>query len=300
MRAEEPIQGRVHLALLVTQVAFASLAVEGKLAMAPPCSVSPLALAMTRILGGALVFAIIASASRSPKVTSVRDRLRLAGLSIFGIVLNQALFLAGLSRTSPMSATLLVATIPIFTTAVAVLARKERLTVRSVLGIACALFGIATLSGFALPASGDALVLLNAMSFAVYVVFAKDVLERYGTWTSMAWVFGSGAVLFAPIGGVALAHDAPRWTREAIELVAFVVLVPTLLGYGLSAWALKRAKPTVVTIYVYIQPIIVAVLARIQLDQPVPARAIAASIFIFGGVAVVATSRSRGYTERHG
>lgn len=298
----KPNRFPLHATLFVTQIAFASLAVEGKIAMAPPRSVSPFALAMTRILAGAIVFAIAARLARAPRVSSWADRGRLAMLSLFGIVINQALFLAGLSRTSPMSATLLVATIPVFTAAVAAIAGRGRITLRTAAGIALAILGIATLSGFKLPLRGDLFVMLNAASYAIYVVFAKDVLTKYGTWTVMAWVFGCGAFFFAPLGGLALVHDAPLWSASARWFVAYVVLVPTVIAYWLSGWALRRATPTLVTIYVYLQPIFVAVLAYLQLGQPVTLTTLLAGALIFGGVTVVASAQTPlpDYTEAHG
>ncbi len=288
----------IHAALLVVQIAFGTLAVEGKIAMSPRFGVAPEALAMVRILGGAIVFvpAYLAlrrkDAEGAGGVDSWRDRGVLALLSLFGIVINQALFLRGLSMTSPVSATLLVATIPVFTAAIAVLTGRDRLNVRAALGFFLAAFGIAALSGFALPAPGDALVLLNALSYAVYVVYSKAALGRHGTLAVMAYVFGTGALLFAPIGAATLVRDAPRWSSGAIGLVAFVVLVPTVLAYGVNAWALRRASPTLVTIYVYLQPLFVVVLAALQLGQTPSALTLLGGAFILAGVTIVARGRA--------
>src|SRR5689334_12587130 len=71
----------VHAALLLTQAAAGSLAVEGKLAMGR-FGISPPALAMMRLLGGALVFVTAHRVLRAPHVTSARDRLALCALSI--------------------------------------------------------------------------------------------------------------------------------------------------------------------------------------------------------------------------
>lgn len=276
--------------LLLVQVAFASLAVEGKLAMSPRFGVSPEALAMARILGGALVFVPAHLALPAPRVRRLRDAFELGVLAVFGIVLNQALFLSGLRRTSPISATLLVATIPVFTAVLAALTGQARLTPRGALGIAVAFFGTFVLSGFAVPAAGDLFVMLNAASYAVYVVLSKPALARHGTMTVLAWTFGAAAVLFAPVGGLALLREAPGFSRPALALVAFIVLVPTALSYALNAWALRRVSPALVTIYVYIQPLVVIALAWLQLDQPPTSRALLAGLFIMSGVALVATA----------
>ena len=287
--AQTPPSAAVHVALLGVQVAFGTLAVEGKIAMGT-FGVSPEALGMVRILGGALVFGIAHAALRTPRVASAADMAKLAALGLFGIVLNQILFLTGLRQTSPMAATLRVATIPVFASAIAAIAGRYRFTGRKGAGIALAVLGIGVLTRFAVPHRGDLLVLLNSLSYAIYVVFAKGMLARYGTFTVVAWVFGAGAVLFAPLGGLELLRDAPRWSAGAIGMVAFIVLVPTLLAYSLNAWALRRAPPTLVAIYVYLQPLVVAVLAWLQLGQALDVRTALAGLLIFSGVTVVVTA----------
>lgn len=288
---------RLHLVLFVVQAAFATLAVEGKVAMGPVHHVSPLALAMARILGGAIVFIGAHRVLRTPRVTQPWDMVQLALFSLFGVVLNQALFLAGLRQTSPVSATLLTATIPVFTAALAALTGRERLTTRAGAGIALALFGVSALSGFALPARGDALVLLNSMSYSLFLVFAKGALTRFGTVTVIAWVFGWGALLFAPIGATALAREAPAWPLSTVGVVAFIVLVPTVLAYSANAWALRRAAPTLVSIYVYLQPLIVAALSWILLGHAVELRTALAGAAIFAGVGLVASAPRRTVVE---
>lgn len=289
IEASLPSMLPVHLALLLVQVAFGTLPVEGKIAMSPPHNVAPEALAMMRLLGGTLAFVpTYLFSSQAPRVASFRDGLAMVALAIFGVALNQALFLYGLSHTSPMSATLLVATIPIFTALVAVITRRDRMTLQTGMGLALAVFGVLVLSHFSLPKAGDLFVLLNAASYAIYVVFSKGALARYGTLTVMAWVFGAATILFAPVGGLVLVHDAPRWSAAAWGYVTFVVLVPTVLAYALNAWALKRATPTLVTIYIYFQPLVVLTLSTLQLHQTPKVASLFGGLFILAGVTTVA------------
>jgi len=291
-RARTPAS--VHAALFIVQVAYASLAVEGKIAMGPLYRVSPEALAMMRILGGALVFVPAYLLSpQAPKVELRRDRFVLVVLAIFGVALNQALFLRGLSQTSPMTAILLIATIPVFTALFAVIAGRDRLTLRMAVGLVLAVFGVIALSGFAVPHQGDAFVLLNAASYAIYVVFSKSAVVRYGALAVMAWVFGAATILFAPIGAASLVRDVPHWSLGAYALVAFVVLVPTVLAYGVNAWALGRATPTLVTIYIYLQPLVVIALSAMQLGQTPQTASLFGGLFILAGVTTVALPKSQ-------
>ncbi len=277
-----------HVALLAVQLSFASLAVEGKLAMGPRYGVSPLALAGARVVGGAAVFGLLAALRRAPRPRGARELGRLALLSALGIVINQALFLMGLQRTSPLAATLLVATIPIFTLLFARALGREALTARSVGGVGLAAFGVLGLTGFALPSAGDALVLANAASYALYLVLAKPTIARLGPLAVIAWVFGFGAVGLAPLALPSLVAEAPSWSAGAWALVGWIVCVPTIVAYGLNTFALGKATPGLVTVYIYLQPIAVVLLAWAQLGtQPDPS-ALLAGLCILAGVTLVA------------
>lgn len=284
---------RVHATLVLVQVAFGSLAVEGKIAMSPQVGVSAAALAMARIAGGLAALLLLGLGGGLVLVRSAKDVAKLAVLALLGVVLNQALFLEGLRRTSPLSATLLVATIPVFAAIASAALGRERLSLRVAAGMALAVLGIVVLTGFALPSLGDSFVLLNAVSYALYLALAPPLLARYGSRTVMVYVFALGSLLFAPFGGGALATDIPSWSARAWALVAFIIVVPTAFAYQANAWALRRATPTLVAVYIYLQPLVVAALAWVQLGQTPHLLVLAGGALILAGVTLVNT-RSRG------
>lgn len=273
------------------QLAFASLAIEGKLAMSPEVGVDPTALAMARILGGALAFVSMGFAVGKLKTRPWREIAQLAGLSLLGVVINQGLYLHGLRETTPLSATLLVATVPIFAAMIAVALGRERLTFRAFAGLSLAVLGILVLTGFHLPARGDSLVLVNALAYSFYLVLMKDLARRLGALETMAWVFGLGALLSLPWGARSLLLDMPNWSPLAYGLVAVVVLVATIFTYLGNAWAIARATPSTVAVYVYLQPVFVALLGVVQLGEPIGLRTVGAGGLILGGVSLVLRRR---------
>jgi len=293
-----------HAALLLVQAAFASQAVEGKIAMGPVAhggeGIRPQALAMARMLGAAIFFQLLAFAARSRarrergsspprEAPSARDHLALAGLSILGIALNQTLFLVGLRLTTATSASLLGVTIPVFTTAFAVLLRQERASPRLVLGLGLAVAGVLFLTGFGAVDRGALVITVNSISYSAYLVLSRGVLRRFGAFTVITWVFTWGAILFAPVGASALARAVPALTPRGWLLVAYIVAMPTIVAYLANAWALGRSTPSVVTAYIYVQPVIAAGLAWIQLGEPVSRRIVVAAAFIALGVGIVTT-----------
>jgi drug/metabolite transporter (DMT)-like permease len=304
---------------VVVQIAFASQAVEAKVAMSPRAGggegIAPEALAMTRMLGGALFFQGLlalqglrragptvrpgAGATGAAAPLSGADHLRLAGLSVLGIALNQTLFLLGLRWTTPFAVSLLSATIPVFAAALAIAFRKEPFAWRTALGIALALAGVVWLAGRGAVDLGAVLVALNSLSYAAYVVLSRETVLRLGAVRVVAWIFTYGALLFAPVGLGPMMAQLQELTPRGAWLVAFIVLVPTIVAYALNAWALGRSSATLVTVYIYLQPLFAAILARVQLGQTVSERAVVAALLILSGLGVVATrGATRGLSAR--
>lgn len=284
-----------HAALLVVQVAFAAGAVEGKLAMRPWSEggggVDPFALAMARMAGATLFFQVL-SRARGRRALPWREHVRLVGLSILGIVANQTLYLVGLRITTAFAAALLGATISVFTAALAIAFRLERPSWRTGAGLALALVGMVTLTGVGALDLGAIVIAINCLSYSFYVVLSKPVLARIGALELVTWAFTWGALLLAPVGAPRLVHGAAVWDARAWALVLFIVAMPTVVAYFFNAWALARSTPTMVTIYIYLQPLLAALLQWVQLGDRVGVRALVAAAFILAGVSVVVLRRS--------
>lgn len=289
-----------HAALLLVQIAFASQSVEAKVAMMPRAlggeEIFPAALAMLRMLGGAVFFQLVVHARGSQKFPIPRaDHVRLFGLALLGIVLNQVFFLFGLRWSSPFSVSLLGATIPVFTAVLAVVFRKEAFAWRTAIGLVLAAGGVVSLTGVGGVSGhldlGILLVTANSISYAAYVVLSRDVVLRIGALRVVAWIFTYGALLFAPLGLAATARELPLLTPRGVAYLAYIVAVPTILAYLLNAWALGRSRATVVTIYIVLQPLLAAVLARVQLGHEISSRALYAGMAIVSGMFIVAWRR---------
>jgi drug/metabolite transporter (DMT)-like permease len=283
----------VHFALLGVQIAFASGAIAGKLVLNGE-GVDATGLAFLRALGGAVGFHVARvifskrEATPPPKIP-LADHGRLVLYAVLGVAVNQAFFLHGLKRGSATSATLLAATIPVFTAGVAVLARQEKISLRTALGLVLASTGALTLVGVRDISVGNLLVTINSLAYSAYLVGVRPLLRKYGALTTIAWVFTYGALMMMPFGLVPLVRDVPRWSTRATELVLFYLAVPTLFAYLANAFALARAKPTIVAGYIYLQPVLVTIAAWMILGERLSARIVVAAIGILVGLAIVVT-----------
>ncbi|HEX8843515.1 MAG TPA: DMT family transporter [Pyrinomonadaceae bacterium] len=286
-----------HLALIAVQLMFGTWPIVGKLALTVLPSASLVAF---RVAGAALAFLLLQrTVGRAQKIRR-SDYARFALYALLGVVLNQFLFVKGLSLTTVISATLLGTTIPVFTLLVSITLGYDRLTLRKALGISLAAAGVVYLlyperDFTSDSAIGNLLIILNSVCYGAYLAISKDVLKRYGALTVITWIFVFGSIATVPIGGYALAGAPLQEAGTGVWLaVIYIILVPTVGAYYLNAWALSRVEPSTVAIYIYLQPLIAFALAPLILNEKWNPRSWLASLLIFSGIAVV-TWRTRSH-----
>jgi drug/metabolite transporter (DMT)-like permease len=196
-----------HLALIAVQLMFGSWPIFGKIALRGLPSTGLVAF---RVVGASFVFIILQSIFGQLQIPARRDLLWLALYSLLGVVLNQFLFVKGLSLTTVINATLLGTTIPVFTLLVSILFGYDRLSLRKAAGILLAACGViylvdplhADFSGQ--TALGNLLIVANSLSYGAYIALSKDLLKRYGALTFITWIFIFGSLATIPIGAVTL------------------------------------------------------------------------------------------------
>lgn len=290
----------VHLALLTVQLLFGSLPIAAKIVLR---EMSPSLLTFARVAGAALVFALLHAAFVRERVRDRRDFLRLMVYSVLGVSANQWLYLQGLSRTTALNAQIIVTSIPALVVAAAILLRREAASAAKIVGVAVAGAGALYLIGierFDLrAAAGNALVLANSTCYAFYLVLARDLLVRYRPSTFATWIFLFGTLPLLPLAASSFAEAGlPQLSGAGGLALAFTVAGPTVGSYFLSVWALKRARSTLVAVYIYLQPIVAGALAAWWLDEPVSPRVVPAALLIFAGVALVARAERVEAAER--
>lgn len=280
-----------YVALLFVQLFFGTLPVLGKIAMR---EMTPFTLAAIRGVLGALLLSLAARAFTGPTPPQrLHDRLEVAWLSLLGIVANQVFFITGLQKTTATHATLLIATVPIFTILASLATRRERPSARRLLAVPIAFGGILFLlgpAGISFGSStfeGDVLVTLNAAVYAYFLVRARDVLARRSALSLVAQAFRYGAVPIVLIALPDLSRLEPdQLSGKAIAATAGVVLLGTVGAYALNAWALARTSAATTAFFIYVQPLFAGALAYFALGERPSPRLFGAAALIFAGVAL--------------
>lgn len=276
----------VYAALVLVQVFFGSLPIAVKVALRD--LTSP-ALALIRVASAALLFQVLHSLLIREGIRDRRDYGLLALYAVFGVVLNQLLYITALTLTTAMAAQTLVTVGPAMTLLIAILARKETATPLKWLGIAVAWLGALWLVGAGVRtgnALGNLLALLNVAAYSVYLVISRGLLRKYNPLTVINWVFTFGAIGIAPWGIVPLSQQITHLTATGWVAIAFIVLFPTVGAYWLIVYALKRIASSVVSVFVYMQPVITAMIAIPVLHEGVSPQLIPAALVIVAGVSL--------------
>jgi drug/metabolite transporter (DMT)-like permease len=288
----------VHLALLAVQLMFGSFPAVGKILYGYG-HITPLGIAAARTAGGTLAFwAVIALTRQHQPLVRSAHLGKLALFGLLGVTVNQIFFLWGLDYTTALNASVLVTTIPIFTALLVILLGHERARRGQLVGIALAFAGVgivAEIESFDLSSRaflGNGMVVLNAFSFSLFLVLSRPLLKIYSPLMVTAWVFAFGSLYTLPLGAVPLANAVPGFTAAEWALLLYIIVVPTVVAYFLNSWSLKRAPASIVSVYIYLQPVTAGLMAALLLGEALTLRLLIGALAIFLGIFLA--SRRRG------
>ena len=258
-----------------------------------PAYIQPFGFIFYRVLGALMLFALVASFYKE-KIAK-KDVLLLAVCGFFGVGLNQLTFFYGLNLTNPINAGIIMVSNPIMVLLASAFILKTRITYLKIagliLGISGALIILLFKKGFSFGSDtiiGDSFILLNSASYAVYLVLVKPLMSKYKPITVITWVFGFGFLFVMPFGFSEISEiDWSSFTPDIWWKFGFVIVATTFLTYLFNIYGLQRLNPSVVSTYIYLQPLIAALYAiSLGKDSFTWIKFIAA-ILIFSGVYLV-------------
>jgi len=252
-----------------------------------------------RIGGAAVLFWILSLFTKKESVSPC-DLLWLFGASLFGISINQMTFIVGLSHTSPIDASVIVTTGPIITMLLAAFFLKEPITWKKAIGVLIGALGalLLILTGemtrqHQTTVVGSLLCLLSTLSFAIYLAAFKKVILRYSPVTLMKWMFlyAAGCILPFCWKDIVAVHYAEIPMNIYLQ-IAYVVGLATFFAYLLIPIGQKFLRPTIVSMYNYLQPIVSSLVAvALGMDRFGWLKG-SATALVFLGVYIVTTSKS--------
>jgi drug/metabolite transporter (DMT)-like permease len=204
------------------------------------------------------------------------------------------MFFKGLSMTSTISASVILTINPIIVLVGSYLILHEKATKTKIAGVLLGIVGAILLmlrnqvnweEGSFL---GDLFIFINATSYGIYLILVKPLMWRYRAMTIIKWVFLFGLIFIIPVGiKDTLAVSWNTMPTEGWLSILYVIVFTTVIAYFLNIWALKFVSPTVVSYYIYLQPLFASGVAFIFLDEIPSTKMILSALMIFVGVFLV-------------
>lgn len=253
--------------------------------------IQPFGFILMRVICGMVLFSLLHLLFIREKIEG-RDIGLFLLCGLFGVAINQLLFFKGLKMTTHIHAALIMTTTPILVLIASAILLKEQITSKKMLGIALGAVGAVILiiygKKFAYKKEGmfgDVFIFINATSYGIYLVLVKKLMRKYHPLTVIKWVFTIGFFFVGPLASRELMNIQWNTFTPGIWLaVAYVLFFTTFLTYLFNAYALKIVNPSVVSIYIYLQPLLATAIALFFVKDELTLTKLGAGLFIFAGV----------------
>ena len=225
-----------------------------------------------------------------------KDYTRLFLCAVFGITINQIFFFEGLSRTSPINTSLIMSAIPITVFVLSIIFLKDKMTKWNVVGLLLSAAGAVVLlldskGKFEGVFIGDLFILVNAISYGIFLILARQLMRTYDSVTVIFWIFLMGTFLSFPY--CYSNYQYTDWLHiptYAWLSLGFIVVFATIINYYIGVDVLKDISPAVSSMYVYIQPIITTCVALYFASDKLDGQKLISSVAILLGVYLVSKS----------
>ena len=281
------------LALIAATTASAIYGINHTIAKGlMPDVIGPYAFIILRVSGAAIVFWGMSIFFPKEKIDR-KDWPRIVLCALFGMVLNMNMFFKGLELSTPINSSVVITLTPVILLILSAIFLRERITWIKSIGIGIGLIGALVLILFGAKSQenapnipiGNLLFIVNAVSYAFYLIFVKPLVSKYSSITLMKIFFLIAFFMNIPIGGSQFLEVA--WMDlgfSEIWKMIFVVVGTTVLTYLFNVYALKQLSPSTIGAFIYLQPVLATLFAVFAgADSITPLRLFAAAL-IFTGV----------------
>lgn len=263
--------------------------------------IAPLPLFTLRAIGASILFWLLSLVRPKEKVAK-KDLIRIAFASFVGMFIPQMSFLVAITMATTIDTSIISTLAPIFTMFIAAIVLKEPITFKKAGGVAISFAGVLILIFNSVTASngidhttplGLVLLFLNALSFAAYLGAFRPLISRYSVVTFMKWMFLFAFITAIPFSFNGLIHTQFAAIPGKVMLdIGFLIFFATFVAYLLIPIGQKNIRPTIISMYSYLQPIIAAVIAVIVGMDVFTWKKLAAAALVITGVIIVNGSKA--------
>lgn len=289
---------KVHAALAFVSLLFGANYSIAKIVM--PEYMAPLGLIALRVPAATLLFWIFHKTVGTTVIPSTKDLGRFIAAAAFGVAINQIFFFKGISLTSPIMGSVIMTSTPIIVLIISFFLLGERITWLKSAGIILGAIGavlLITSKGVDFSNNtfqGNLFILINAVSYSIYLVLVKPLMAKYDAITVIKWVFLFGSFMVIPFGASDLMNVNWQQFNYSVWLsIGYIIIGSTFLAYLLNVWSLKHVNPSLVGYYIYLQPLFATAIAVAFRGDILTMKHIVFASMIFAGVFMVSYSKKK-------
>ena len=263
--------------------------------------ISPVVLFTFRALGASALFWLLSFLVPRERIER-GDFPKIALASFVGLFVPQMTFLMAITMATTIDTAIIGTLGPVFTMLFAFMFLKEPITGMKAGGVALSFVGVIYLifnsvhSGGVASTSpaGLALLLLNSLSFSLYLGMFRPLISKYSVVTFMKWTFLFSLLLSLPFAAKGLLSTDYSAIPAGIRWeIGYLVFFATFVAYFLIPYGQKHIRPTLVSLYTYLQPIIAAIVSIWVGMDVLTWQKVLATALVVGGVILVSRSRAK-------
>ena len=263
--------------------------------MISPSFIQPFALNLLRVGLSLVLFWMVWLLGKTGAGIQKKDWGRFVICALTGVAINQMLFIKGLTMTATIHASLLMLVTPLLVTLFALWVLKEQFNIYKAFGLSLGIGGAVFLilqkeagqnvSNYLL---GDLLIIINAISYSLYFILVKPLMQRYSPLHVIRWVFTIGFFMILPFAWEeTLAIEWQKMGGQQYAALAGIIVTGTFLAYYFNAYGIQHIGAGATGTYIYTQPVFAVLIAIIFLDESFTWQKGMAAALIFSGVWLV-------------
>jgi drug/metabolite transporter (DMT)-like permease len=274
------------IALIIANIIWGAAAPIYKWALT---DIHPFALAFLRFFLGSLILLPLVHDKLD---IGKNDWLKLLFLSIIGITINIGFFTVGLQFALSINAPIISSAGPVFLIMGSVFFLHERLRPKVTLGTVISFLGILVIiirpmfeHGLHGSIVGNLFLVIATLANVLYTILLKKFIVKYDPITVTFWSFLIGAISFLPMFYLETQTvGTSLMTHKAIIGVLYAALGSSVIAYCLYTFALKYLVTSEVGVFVYLDPIVTALVAVPLLGETITATYLFGSVLVFLGI----------------
>lgn len=263
----------------------------------------PLSLFTLRAIGAGLLFWTLSLFTKKESVCG-KDLVKIFMASLLGFFTTQITFLVGIHYSTPLDCAIISTLAPVFTMITAAIVLKEPITKLKAGGVLMSFVGILALILSSTAAMNDPsrvttpfgiiMLVLNCLSFAMYLGIFRPLIQKYSVVTFMKWIFLYSFVISVPFSASdIIAVDYAAVPGKCYFDLGYLIICATFFSYFLIPVGQKYIRPTLVSLYSYVQPIIASVLGICLGMDTLSVEKSVAIVAVVAGVVLVNQSKAK-------